>query len=89
MGGACGTCGVKRNACRVLIEKPESTRRSGRPKRRWEYNIKIDLKELVVQIGFIWVRMGADGRLLWLRQWALGVYKKREISWRDDYILAG
>jgi len=38
--------GVKRNACRVLVGKPEGKRRSGRPRRRWEYNIKIYFKEL-------------------------------------------
>ena len=35
-----------KNACRVLVGKREGTRPSGRPKRRWEDNIKMDLREL-------------------------------------------
>ena len=37
-----------RNAYRVLVEKPESKRPLGRPRRRWEDNIKIDLRRWVV-----------------------------------------
>ena len=33
------------NAYRVLVGKPESKRPSGRPRRRWEDNIKMDLRE--------------------------------------------
>ena len=35
-----------RNAYRVLVGKPESKRPLGRPRCRWEVNIKIDLKEV-------------------------------------------
>jgi len=31
---------------RVLVGKPEGTRRLDRPSRRWEDNIKIDLQEV-------------------------------------------
>jgi hypothetical protein len=31
---------------RVLVEKPEGKRPLGRPRRRWEDNIKLDLKEV-------------------------------------------
>ena len=34
-----------RNAYRVLVEKPESKRSLGRPRRRWE-DIKMDLREV-------------------------------------------
>ena len=34
------------NAYRVLVGKPESKRPLGRPRRRWEDNIKIDLREV-------------------------------------------
>jgi hypothetical protein len=40
--------GEKRNACRVLVMKPEGKRRLGRPRHRWEDNIKMNLKELRV-----------------------------------------
>jgi hypothetical protein len=33
-----------RNACRVLVRKPEGKRPLGRPRLRWKDNIKIDLK---------------------------------------------
>jgi len=32
---------------RVLIGKPEGRRPLGRPRRRWENNIKLDLQEVV------------------------------------------
>jgi hypothetical protein len=38
--------GEKRNAYRILVGKPEEKKPLGRPRRRWEYNIRIDLKEL-------------------------------------------
>jgi hypothetical protein len=36
--------GVKRNAYRVLVRKPERKRPLGRPRHRWE-DIKMDLRE--------------------------------------------
>jgi hypothetical protein len=36
----------KRNACRLLVEKPEGNRPLGRPKRRWVDNIRMDLGEV-------------------------------------------
>ena len=35
-----------RNAYRVLVRKPEEKRPLGRPRRRWEDNIKMDLREM-------------------------------------------
>ena len=35
-----------RNAYKVLVGKPESKRLLGRPRRRWEDNIKMDLREV-------------------------------------------
>jgi hypothetical protein len=37
--------GEKRAVYRVLVKKPEGRRPLGRPRRRWEDNIKIDLQE--------------------------------------------
>ena len=37
--------GTKRNGYRVLVEKPERTRPLRRPRRRWEDNIEVNLKE--------------------------------------------
>jgi hypothetical protein len=36
--------GEKRNACRILVGKPERKRPLGRQRRRWVDNIKIDLR---------------------------------------------
>ena len=35
-----------RNAYRVLVVKPEGKRPLGRPRRRWEDNIRMDLREV-------------------------------------------
>ena len=35
-----------RNAYRILVGKPESKRPLGRQRRRWEDNIKMDLREV-------------------------------------------
>jgi hypothetical protein len=35
--------GEKRNACRVLVGKPEEKRPLGKPGIKWEDNIKMDL----------------------------------------------
>jgi hypothetical protein len=36
--------GEKRNAYRISVGKPEGKRPLGRPRRRWEDNIKMDLR---------------------------------------------
>jgi len=38
--------GERRGVYRVLVGKPEGRRPLGRPRRRWEDNIKIDLQEV-------------------------------------------
>jgi hypothetical protein len=38
--------GEKRNACRILVGKPEGKRPLGRPRHRWEDNIKMELREI-------------------------------------------
>ena len=44
MGGACGAYGG--GVHRVLVGKPEGEKPLGRPRRRWEDNIKMDLQEV-------------------------------------------
>ena len=41
---------------RVILGKPEGKRPLGRPRRRWEDNMKMDLQE--VETGWSWLRMG-------------------------------
>jgi hypothetical protein len=38
--------GEKRNACRLLVGKPDEKRPLGRPRCRWVDNIKMDLLEI-------------------------------------------
>jgi hypothetical protein len=38
--------GERRGAYRALVGKPERRRPLGRPRRRWEDNIKMDLREV-------------------------------------------
>jgi hypothetical protein len=45
MDKICSTHGEKRNACRILVGLPGGTRPLGRPRSRWEDNIKMDLRE--------------------------------------------
>jgi hypothetical protein len=36
--------GEKMNTCRILVVNPEGKRPLGKPKHRWEKNIKMDLR---------------------------------------------
>jgi len=38
--------GEGRGVYKVLVGRPEGKRPLGRPRRRWEYNIKMDLREI-------------------------------------------
>jgi hypothetical protein len=48
---------------RVLVGKREGKRPMGRPRRRWEDNIKMDLKEVGFWgwTGLSWLRIGTVG----------------------------
>ena len=46
MGGHLGRMGEGRSVHRILVGKPEGKRPLGRPRRRWEDNIKMDLQEV-------------------------------------------
>ena len=61
--------GEDRGVHRVLVGKPEGKNHWGRPRRRWEDNIKMDLQEVgaVVGTGWSWLRIGTDGGHLWVR----------------------
>jgi hypothetical protein len=51
--------GEGRGVCRVLVGKPEGKRPLGRPRRRWEDNIRMDLQEVGSGLG--WLRIGTGG----------------------------
>jgi hypothetical protein len=46
MGRACRNIRERKVASRVLVGKPDVKRLLGRPRRRWEDNIKVDLQEV-------------------------------------------
>jgi hypothetical protein len=54
--------GEKRGAW-VLVGRPEGRRPLGRPRRRWEHNIKMDLKE--VGWGMDWIELVQDRDRWW------------------------
>ena len=55
--------GERRGVYRALVGKPEGKSPLGRPKRRWEDNIKMDLQEVGcgVWTGSSWHRIGRGG----------------------------
>ena len=58
MVGACGAYGEGRVVHRVLVGKPEGKRPLGRPRYRWEDNIKMALPE--VGGGGDWMELAQD-----------------------------
>jgi hypothetical protein len=55
--------GERRGVYRVLVGKPEGNRQLGRPKYRWEDNIKMDLQEVGWRAwtGLMWLRIRTGG----------------------------
>jgi hypothetical protein len=51
--------GGGRGVYRVLVGRPECKRPLGRPRRRWEDNIKPDLRETGID-GMNWIRLAQD-----------------------------
>jgi hypothetical protein len=57
--GHVASMGEGRGAYRVLGGRPEGRRPLGRPRRRWEDNIKMDLQEVGWE-GVVWIDMAQD-----------------------------
>ena len=51
--------GERRGVYRVLVGKPEGKMPLGRPRRRWEDNIKMDLQE-VGRESMDWIELAQD-----------------------------
>jgi hypothetical protein len=60
MGRACSTHEETHNAYRFVVGKPERRRPLGRPRRRWEDNIKMDLGGIGCR-GMDWIDL-PEGR---------------------------
>jgi hypothetical protein len=57
---------VGRGVYRVLVVRPEGKRPLGRPRRRWEDNIKMDLRKIGIDVAS-WIQLAQDrssGRLV-------------------------
>jgi hypothetical protein len=63
VGGTCGTQGGGRGVYRVLIGRPEGKRPLGRPRRRWENTIRMDLREIGIDREN-WIQLAQD-RIQW------------------------
>jgi hypothetical protein len=62
--------GEERGVHRVLVGKPEGKRPLGRPRRRWEDNIKMDVQKFGgdVETGWSWLRIGTgDGQMCMIK----------------------
>jgi len=59
MGRHVARMGERRGAYRVLVGKPEGKRELGRPRLRWEDNIKMDL-QAVECWGMDWIELAQD-----------------------------
>ena len=57
--GQVARMGERRGVCRVLVGRSEGKRPLGRPRRRWEENIKLDLQELGYG-GMDWIELAQD-----------------------------
>jgi hypothetical protein len=55
--------GEVRGVYRVFVRRPEGKRPLGRPRHRWEDNIKMDLREIGVD-GANWIQLAQD-RVQW------------------------
>jgi hypothetical protein len=51
--------GARRGVHRFLMGKPERKRLLGRPRRRWEDNIKMDVKQVGCE-GMDWIELAED-----------------------------
>jgi hypothetical protein len=66
--------GEGRGVYRVLVGRPEGKRPLERPRRRWEDNIKTDLREMGID-GANWIRLAQD-RVQWRAFVSTGSIKK-------------
>jgi hypothetical protein len=56
--------GEKKSAYRILVGRPEGRRPLGRPRHRWEDNIKMDLQEVGWE-GMDWIELAQDTDRWW------------------------
>jgi hypothetical protein len=63
VGRTCGTCGDGRGDYGILVGRFKGKRPLGKPRHRWENNIKMDLREIGID-GANWIQLGQE-RVQW------------------------
>jgi hypothetical protein len=64
MGRAYSMMGKMINAYRILVRKSEGMIPLGRPRFRWEDNIRMDIKEMVWEV-VNWINLAQNGEKWW------------------------
>jgi hypothetical protein len=64
MSGACSMDGRYKRIY-IFLGKAESKRRFGRPRRRWEGNIRMDLIRVIGWEGVDWIHLAQDRDQWW------------------------
>jgi hypothetical protein len=59
MSRACSTYGREEKPIHCFVLKPERKRTLGRPRRRWEDNIKMDIQEVGCEV-MDWIELAQD-----------------------------
>jgi hypothetical protein len=82
MGGACSLDGEGRSVYRVMVGKPEGKKPLGKPRPRWEQNIKMALQE--VRCGnMYWIELALDRDRWWPLVNAVGNEPSGSIKFRE------
>jgi hypothetical protein len=72
--------GERRGVYRVLVGKPKGKRPLGRPRHRWEENIKMDLREIGID-GVNWIWLPQD----WVQWWVfVNMVMNLRVPYRKD-----
>jgi hypothetical protein len=53
-------CERRESCTRFLVGKPEGKKPVGKPRRRWEDGIRMDLREIALWGGVDWIRLAQD-----------------------------
>jgi hypothetical protein len=56
--------GQERKVYKVLVGKPKVKRPFGRPRRRWEFGVRMDLREIGLR-DVDWIRLAQDRDRWW------------------------
>jgi hypothetical protein len=75
-----------KGVCRILVGRLEGKRPLGGPRRRWEDNIKIDVREIGID-GTNWIRLAQDIIIIIKDQLHYAVPTPNGVSWNWSFNL--